>query len=108
MCVECSFGNAFFEKRRVGGDGTLVLVFVAVRRRQIAAVYRAINRDFTFRTAADGAYFFRLCGAKAAFFSFFANRARQTRSPGWCAWKNTVRVRKRKIAAANQATMTLL
>ena len=108
MCVEGSFGDAFFDKRRVSGDGTLVLVFVAVRRGQITAVYRAINRDFTFRTATNGADFFRLCGAKAAFFSLFTNRARQTRSPGWCAWKNTVRMRKRKIAAANQATMTLL
>src|SRR5215471_3521102 len=96
MCVECSFGDAFFEKRRVGGDGTLVLVFVAVRRGQIAAVYGAINRDFTFGTATNGADFFRLCGAKAAFFSFFTNRARQTRSPGRLARKNTARLGKSK------------
>lgn len=82
MNMERALGNAFFKERRTGWDGTLLLVLVTVRRSEIAAIYRTINGNFALRAAANGADFFRLCRAKAAFLSLLTNWTRQARSPG--------------------------
>ena len=82
MKVERAFGDAFGEEWSVTRYGTFLLVFVTVRRREIATIYRTINGNFALRSATNGADFFHFCGAKTAFFSLFTNRTRQTQSPG--------------------------
>ena len=79
--MERVLGNALFKKWRVQGNGALMLIFIAMRGGEISAVYRAVNRDFSFRTAADGTDFFALGRTKASFFSFFTNRTGQESSP---------------------------
>jgi len=66
-------GDADVEKRRVCGKGARMLVFVAVGRKEIAAVGRAVDGDFSLRAAADGTNFLGLSRAKAARFALLAN-----------------------------------
>src|SRR5438552_14621520 len=72
--------KAFFEEWCVGGDFAFVLVFVTVSAREVGAIGRASDCDFTLRAAADGANLFALGGTETARFSFFANWTRQNNS----------------------------
>jgi hypothetical protein len=53
----------------------LMLVFVAVGGNQVIAVNRAIDGDFAFAAAADGADFFAFGGAEPFWFSLFTDGA---------------------------------
>src|SRR6266571_7509988 len=75
MSVDDVLRDLFVEQGSVCGQGTLVLVFVAVRGEEIGAIGRAVNRDFALCAAADGANLFALGGAKSRGFALFANRA---------------------------------
>ena len=55
--------------RESGADAVLV----AMSGEEIAAVGRAVEGDFAFGTATDGANFFRFSGAKALRFAFLTN-----------------------------------
>lgn len=75
-------GDAHIEERSVGRKRARVLLFVAVRGQQVAAVGGAVNGDFALRAATDGADFFRLGWTKAAGFAFVADWTKHERSPG--------------------------
>ncbi|PMX05627.1 hypothetical protein, partial [Pseudomonas sp. GW460-12] len=61
------------QKRRIGRNRARVLFLVAMGGEEIAAVGRAIERDFAFGAAADGADFFGFRRAKPLGFAFLAD-----------------------------------
>jgi len=65
--------KADIEQWSVRGNGSRVLLFVAVSGEQIAAVGWAVERDFALGTATDGADFFGFGGAKAFRLAFLAD-----------------------------------
>jgi hypothetical protein len=69
--------EANVEQRRIGRGLARVLFFVAVRGEEISAVVRAVERDFAFGPAADGADDFSLRGAEAPWFAFLTDRTGQ-------------------------------
>jgi hypothetical protein len=66
-------GNADVEEGSVGGERAGVIVFVAVCGDEISAVGRAIDGDFAFGAATNGADLFGLCGTEASGFAFLAD-----------------------------------
>jgi len=91
--VDVVAGDFGVEQRRIGGQFALVLVFVAVRGEEIAAVWRAVDGDFPVGAAADRTDLFALGGAEARFFAFLADRTAHESS--WTAGskeENIVRV----------------
>src|SRR4030095_14912790 len=66
--------DALFEERRIGAQGTLVLIFVAVRGDKISAVGRARDTHFALRATADGTDFSAFRGTIARSFALFTNR----------------------------------
>jgi hypothetical protein len=75
MHVNCVARKFYVEERSVGGEFALVFVFVAVGGNQIRAIDGAVDRDFAFFSAADGADFFALGRAEPLGFAFFADGA---------------------------------
>ena len=75
-------GDADIEERSIGRKRARVLLFVAVRGEQVAAVGGAVDGDFALRAATDGADFFRLGRTEAAGFAFVADWTKHERSPG--------------------------
>jgi len=70
-------GQANVEQRRVGGELARVSFFVAMRGDEVSAVGRAVEGDFAFGAAADGADGFGFGGAEAAGFAFLTDRTGQ-------------------------------
>ena len=73
--------NAHLEERGVGGESAGVLLLVAMRGDEVAAVGGAVDGDFALGAAADGADFFRFGGAETARLAFVADRTEHERSP---------------------------
>ena len=69
--------QADVEERRVDGKLARVLLFVAMRGDKVGAVGRAVEGDFAFGAAADGADGFGFGRAEAARFAFLTNWAGQ-------------------------------
>ena len=65
--------EADVEQRSIGRDLARVLVFVAMRGQEIAAVGRAVETDFALGAAADRTDFFGFCRAEAFRFAFLAD-----------------------------------
>ena len=74
-------GEADVEQRRVGGKLARVLLFVAMRGDQVGAVGRAVEGDFAFGAATDGADGFGFGRAEPAGFTFLTDRTRQENPP---------------------------
>jgi len=66
--------EANVEERRVGGELARLLIFVAVSGDQVGAVGRAVEGDFAFGAATDGADGFGFGRAEAAGFTFLTDR----------------------------------
>ena len=66
--------EADVEQWRVGGELARLLIFVAVRGDQVGAVGRAVEGDFAFGAATDGADGFGFGRAEAARFAFLTDR----------------------------------
>src|SRR5208337_2131267 len=66
-------GKPDVEERVVRGQRARMLLFVAVRGKQVGAVSGAVNGDFTFRAATHRADFFRLSRAETARLAFLTN-----------------------------------
>jgi hypothetical protein len=73
LCVNGVLGDADVEQGSVGGKRAGMIVFVAVRGDEIGAVRRAVDSDFAFCAATNGADLFSLCGAEASGLAFLAN-----------------------------------
>src|ERR1700688_1496541 len=66
--------NFHVEQGRVRGKLSLALILVTMRRDEVRAVGRAVDRDFSLRPAADGADFLALRRTKSYGFTVFADR----------------------------------
>lgn len=73
--------EADIEQRCVRRKRARMVFLVAVRGEKIGAIGRAIERDFAFRAAADGADFFSFGRAKAFGLAFLTNWTGQWFSP---------------------------
>lgn len=69
-------GQPHFQQWRTRRQVARVLFFVTMCGNQIGTTHRAVDRHFTFRAAAYGAYFLPLGWTKPPRFSLVANRAK--------------------------------
>jgi hypothetical protein len=67
--------NSHVKQWGIGGQLSLMLVLVAMGRKQVGAIDRAVDGDFAFPAAANGADFLAFRGTKTLWFSLFTDRA---------------------------------